>query len=222
MSSSRSDNLLSLADIARHFSLPESTARYYCKRFSGFMPIHGEGRRRRYGKDALAVVAMVLEHMRAGKTANVIEGILYQHFACTTEPVVSVEKVTQDVQGYDPSVGVQSALATQNTHVQQRQDSGEFASFAMHLLEQQNVAMQSIAKSLEVLASQQEDMHTLREAAQLAAEENTQLRNEVKTLKSLLHSAEQVHQDDLHQVRTWMSRLAHSYNNKTTLDTKKP
>jgi len=32
------ESLLSIADISRHFSLPESTTRYYCKRFSQFIP----------------------------------------------------------------------------------------------------------------------------------------------------------------------------------------
>ncbi|MCD7984791.1 MAG: hypothetical protein LUG19_11175 [Desulfovibrio sp.] len=31
---SRTEGLLSIADISRHFSLPESTTRYYCKRFA--------------------------------------------------------------------------------------------------------------------------------------------------------------------------------------------
>lgn len=41
---SMNEALLSIADISRHFSLPESTTRYYCKRFAAFIPSVGEGR----------------------------------------------------------------------------------------------------------------------------------------------------------------------------------
>ncbi len=211
----RESALLSLADIARHFSLPESTARYYCKRFAAFMPIHGEGRRRRYGQDTLRVVAMVLEHMRAGKNANAIESILSQYFARATETVVMDVESTANAQVTD----IVSQTVPNAVDMRQSQDVPEFASFAMHLLEQQNAAMQSIAQSLAVLAAQQEDMHNLREAANMATEENIQLRKEVGTLKTLLHNTEEVHHDDLVQIRTWMSRLTRSYNNKVAMNT---
>ena len=41
----------SISDLARRFGLPESTARFYCKRFRDFLPHAGEGKRRRYLRD---------------------------------------------------------------------------------------------------------------------------------------------------------------------------
>ena len=35
--------LLTIAEIAKQFQLPESTARFYCKRFMDFMPHVGHG-----------------------------------------------------------------------------------------------------------------------------------------------------------------------------------
>ena len=51
--SPKTEALLSIADISRHFSLPESTTRYYCKRFAAYIPSVGEGRRRRYRSETL-------------------------------------------------------------------------------------------------------------------------------------------------------------------------
>ncbi len=197
-------SLLSLADISRHFNLPESTARYYCKRFAAYLPIHGEGRRRRYGEESIEIIAAVLEHMKTGKNANAVEKELSKIYARTTDVYVPVVK--------------QSSVALNNDAPSDVMD----ASFAMKLLEQQSNAMQSIAHSLSILANQQEYINELTTAAKEATEENIQLRNEVSTLKTVIRSAEAVHQDDLDQVRTWMSRLAKSYNDKTPLDTQLP
>ena len=63
---SPTEGLLSIADISRHFSLPESTTRYYCKRFAAFIPSVGEGRRRRYRPETLEVIAAILGNTFAG------------------------------------------------------------------------------------------------------------------------------------------------------------
>ncbi len=199
----RTSGLLTLADISRHFNLPESTTRYYCKRFAAYLPIHGEGRRRRYGEGSLDVVAAILKHMKSGKNANAVEKELAQNYARTTDVYVP---------------------AVQNNPIAQTSETANplDANIALKLLEQQSTAMQSIAQSLSILANQQEYINDLTTAAKEATEENTQLRNEVMRLKTVISSAEAVHQDDLNQVRTWMSRLAKSHNEKTLLDTQAP
>ncbi len=199
---SHASGLLSLADISRHFDLPESTTRYYCKRFAAYLPIHGEGRRRRYGEQSLEIVATILENMKAGKNANAVEKELAQNYAKTADIYVPA---------------VKEASAPQNIN-----NAPMDASLAMKLLEQQSNAMQSIAHSLSILASQQEQMQNLTTAAKEATEENIELRKEVATLKTVIRSREDVYQDDLDQVRHWMSRLARSYNEKTPLDTQIP
>ncbi len=194
--------LLSLADIARHFDLPESTARYYCKRFAAFLPIHGEGRRRRYGEETLEIVSKILELMKVGKNASAVENELARNYARTTDVYVPAVQQSSNI--------THNELANLDT------------SIALRILEQQNTAMQSIANSLNILANQQEHIKDLTKAANEATEENIRLKKEVITLKSVIRSSEAVHQDDLDQVRTWMSRLAKSYNEKTPLDTQAP
>ena len=77
---SPTEGLLSIADISRHFSLPESTTRYYCKRFAAFIPSVGEGRRRRYRPETLEVIAAILEQMQKSRTAASVENALLVRF----------------------------------------------------------------------------------------------------------------------------------------------
>ena len=77
---SPTEGLLSIADISRHFSLPESTTRHYCKRFAAFIPSVGEGRRRRYRPETLEVIAAILEQMRKSRTAASVENALLARF----------------------------------------------------------------------------------------------------------------------------------------------
>ncbi len=196
------DKFLSLVDIARHFNLPESTARYYCKRFAMFLPIHGEGRRKRYGQGTLEVVAAILEHMKSGKNANAVEKALSQTYARTMDfsvPALHESSESQIIQS----------------------DSFD-ATLAFKLLEQQTSALHSIAQSLNILTTQQQRIEDLTFAASEATSENIKLKAEVAALKTVIQSAEAVHQDDLDQVRTWMSRLARSYNAKEGMDTTIP
>ena len=79
------ETLLSIADIARHFDLPESTARYYCKRFAEHIPSVGEGRRRRYRPETLEVIALVLEEMQKSRTAASVEELLATQFPRNVE-----------------------------------------------------------------------------------------------------------------------------------------
>ncbi len=247
---------LSLAEIARHFSLPESTARYYCKRFASFMPIIGEGRRKRYGQKTLEIVSTIIEHMKMGKTAALVEEELAAHYPRTMDATITVDTAST---GFVPSAShySQNVHPSQNTvdntsilgsaqddfptiplHMPVQQNVGAPSvinplgqsvaptagadhgqtHMLMNILEQQSMAMQSIAKSLSVLATQKDDMQRLEDAARTAKEENVLLRDEVKVLQSLLHSSEQIHHDDLHQIRAWMSRLANSYNSKMQMD----
>ncbi len=238
---------LSLAEIARHFSLPESTARYYCKRFASFMPITGEGRRKRYGQKTLEIIATIIDHMKMGKTAVLVEEELAAHFPRTMDATITFDtpsasftpstshytaphhRESTSVLGANtmdfPTIPQHSppahpASANASVMHSMNQAGGiDGSHMVMQLFEQQTMAMQSIAKSLSVLATQKDDMQRLEDAARTAKEENILLRDEVKVLQSLLHSSEKIHHDDLHQIRSWMSRLASSYNAKTAMDT---
>ena len=88
------ESLLSIADISRHFSLPESTTRYYCKRFAHFIPSVGDGRRRRYRRETLDVIAAVLEQMQKSRTAVAVEDALNARFPRNAVAVADADSST--------------------------------------------------------------------------------------------------------------------------------
>ena len=187
------EHLLTLTQIARHFSLPESTARYYCKRFAAFVPSTGEGRRRRYRQEALAVIAAIMEHMRTERTASGVEEALSRLFPRQMDALVPVARKSPALAPASPAAQTEGAFVP---------------AMAMKLLEQQTRAMEGIAASLDMLARQQENLRHLSEQARNVGEENQRLRQELETLRLLQHSAEKTQQQDLEQIRTWVARMA--------------
>lgn len=92
-------SLLSIADISRHFSLPESTTRCYCKRFAAYIPSVGEGRRRRYRHETLTVIAAILEQMQKSRTAATVEEALQTRFPRNALVVAPAQPPDQNTAG---------------------------------------------------------------------------------------------------------------------------
>ena len=181
------DSLLSIADISRHFSLPESTTRYYCKRFAAFIPSVGDGRRRRYRKETLEVVAAILEEMQKSRTAAAVEVALEARFP-RNALALSQEHECAPVTG-----------ATQSL----------LSAGALHLLERQTHALELIAELLRLFLERAPATGGAR--ADLG-EEQERMRTELETLRLLLHNSEKTQQEDLEQLRTWMQRLVRQHN----------
>lgn len=189
-----SQPLLTLADIARHFTLPESTARYYCKRFAAFLPIMGEGRRRRYHQEALAVIAAIMKHMQSVRTASQVEERLREEFP--QGPVASAPVPVADT----PRILEVTPLSEG-----QRE---ELPLMALRFMEQQTRAMENIAASLQMLSQRHDDLREVTAIAKDALTENDALRRELESVRSLLLSSETMHQEDLEQIRSWVARIA--------------
>ena len=183
---SADERLLTIADIARHFSLPESTARYYCKRFAPYMPVYGEGRRKRYRNSALDVIKAVLEAMRDTRTAAAVEALLAENFPCNAlslmTPMDSVPLADESLP--IPAQGV-----------------------PLQLIEQQSRALEGIASALALLVRRQDDLEALTEQARAAQAENKALQCEVVRLRRLVDTSEKLHQQDMDQIRSWLGRL---------------
>lgn len=192
------EQLLTLTQIARHFSLPESTARYYCKRFAPFMPSTGEGRRRRYRQEALGVIAAIIEHMRTERTASGVEEALTRQFPRQMDALVPLND-TAPATGALPPLGLGAG---------QSMGADFVPVMAMKLLEQQTKAMEGIAASLQLLSQRQDDLRQLSDQARQVSEENLRLRQELENLRALQHSSEKMQQEDLEQIRTWVTRMA--------------
>lgn len=194
-SSRASDCLLSIVEIARHFSLPESTARYYCKRFAPFIPSCGEGRRRRFRSEVLPVIQTVLDVMRTSRTATAVEEELSRLYPRNAE---SATALCTSVSPALPAA--QNDLALQS----------DLPALAVQLLQQQSHALESIGNALQMMVRRQEQLDSLADQAQAAAEENAVLRQEVGTLRQQLYATEALQQSDLEQLRTWMGRIVRS------------
>ena len=188
------ERLLTIADIARYFSLPESTARYYCKRFAAYMPVCGEGRRKRYRKEALDVIRAVLEAMRDTRTAAGVEAMLAEHFPCNALSLMTSidSEPLPEASVPVPAHGV-----------------------PLQLIEQQSRALEGIASALALLVRRQDDLAALAEQARAAQEDNKILRAETARLRLLVDSSEKIHQQDMDQIRTWLGRLVRAQSGAT-------
>ena len=175
------ESLLSIADISRHFSLPESTTRYYCKRFAQFIPSVGDGRRRRYRRETLEVIAAVLEQMQKSRTAAAVEDALNARF---------------------PRNAVAVADADSSTAIAEIPSSNDyFPSVALQILERQTNAIEGIAHLLQLVVQR------LPAPGGSNTPEVGQLRQEVANLRVLLDSSEKTQQADLDQLRSWMTKV---------------
>lgn len=176
------DSLLSIADISRHFSLPESTTRYYCKRFAAFIPSVGEGRRRRYRKETLEVIAAILEEMQKSRTAAAVETALDARFP-------------RNALALSNEQGAPSVVTTGQSLL---------SAGALHLLERQTHALEVIAELMRVFL---ERMPAQADTASELGQQQARLRTDLETLRLLLQNSEKTQQEDLEQLRTWMQRL---------------
>ena len=175
------ESLLSIADISRHFSLPESTTRYYCKRFAQFIPSVGDGRRRRYRRETLEVISAVLEQMQKSRTAAAVEDALNARFPRNALAVADA-----------PPAHAVGDLAVANEY---------FPSAALQILERQTSAIEGIAHLLQLVVQR------LPAPGGAPSPEVGELRQEVANLRTLLDASEKTQQADLDQLRTWMTRV---------------
>ena len=197
--------LMTMADLATRFSLPESTARYYCKRFNAFLPQEGQGRRR-YKAEAVSVFAAIQEAMRRTRHARSVEMELGLQFT-------AVPAENQDggvVSGAVP--GVPAALVYDYNPAAVLQ---EFSRGILQILGAQAQALERIADALSASGLAAAPQGGVGRAAAPGAGANAgeasadieSLRKEIKTLRGLMDSSEQIHQQDVEQLRKWLNRL---------------
>ena len=197
--------LMTMADLATRFSLPDSTARYYCKRFNAFLPQEGQGRRR-YKAEAVPVFAAIQEAMRRTRHARSVEMELSLQFT-------AVPAENQDggvVSGAVP--GVPAALVYDYNPAAVLQ---EFSRGILQILGAQAQALERIADALSASGLAAAPQGGVGRAAAPGAGANAgeasadieSLRKEIKTLRGLMDSSEQIHQQDVEQLRKWLNRL---------------
>lgn len=214
---SPADDLLTIADIARRLSLPESTARYYCKRFAAFMPTVGDGRRRRYRTGTLAIIEAIIEAMHTARTASAVEAILARRFprnaavqpasgraAAAEHASATSATASPPIQPVTMTEGAPAPAAAMPLLGVGGMEPGQ-ALYA--LIEHQTRALDTIAAALSTLAARQSAIDLLADLARTAEGEVGNIRKDVATLRLLLDSSEKIHQQDLDQLRDWLGRV---------------
>lgn len=181
------ENLLSIADISRHFNLPESTTRYYCKRFSAYIPSQGEGRRRRYRPETLDVINAILEEMKQSRTAQAVEDALAIRFPRNAVAVLPAQELTPNA-----AMGTIQGMAPQ---------------VMLNILERQTQALEMIAQVFPLLVDRLQPQTAALSSSESDMQTNADLRKELDNLKLLLEASEKTQQADLEQLRTWMGRV---------------
>ena len=201
--------LLTIAELARNLDLPESTTRYYCNRFAEHLPSVGEGRRRRFKPEALDVLRTIAETMRRDKNAYAVDLVLRNEGNLPAVPVsvaIPVAALTQD-QG----VAASAALAGQ----------------MLSLMENQTKALQDIASAMTVFAERltiapgtpaqaapETPKAALPEGKTPPSQDDAALHREIAALREQIRSSEDVHQNDLEQLRKWLTRLGEAVAGK--------
>ena len=64
------ERLLSVAEIARRLSVPESTVHYWKNRFAQHLPSNGSGRQKRFRPEAVDVFRVIAEMFSLGHSAQ--------------------------------------------------------------------------------------------------------------------------------------------------------
>ena len=192
------DGPVSIMDLARRFLLPESTARYYCKRFLPWLPHAGEGKRRRFLPEAVPVFAVIVRGMQDSKDARQVERQLGEPRAESQLPQVrSQPRAMREAS----RMGELAVIQPTALHPH---ELGELA----QAVRQQGAALETIAGALLAMQSQQQELAALRQALARREEEAQALREELRRLTLLQDSAEKTHQQDLEQLRKWLGALA--------------
>ncbi|MGE4297327.1 MAG: hypothetical protein AB7E47_04790 [Desulfovibrionaceae bacterium] len=191
--------LLTIAEIARHYSLPESTARFYCKRFMDYLPHVGEGKRKRYRSEVIDVFAVILAEIKKRKNAGAVEAVLAERFPRNIEPGGLAQPQPQD-----------NSIAVRATSF----PAPDWAPLAA-IVQGQGQALGQIADALTRLVDREDAVRELRE--QLAARDRALaerdkalegMRQEMQVIRRLQDDAESMHQQDVETLRKWLSQLA--------------
>ena len=189
MASISDSTYLSMTELARRLDLPESTMRYYCKRFARFLPYKGEGRRRRYAPECEKTLVFIANAMHRNKNATAVELMLqsgqFGHgFAATAAQVEVLPAQAAPTQAVLP-------------------ESGQLL---IGIMERQAEALGKIGDALGIFVRRLEKGDPAPGGA--ASEGQGDLRQEISEIRQQMFTAEKMHQEDLEQLRKWLGHMS--------------
>ncbi len=167
---SGSSGFLTIAEIARALSLPESTVRYYRDRFAGYVPSQGQGRSRRYEPAALDVLRSIADAMRSNVPQEEIEQRLAASYPLTVDTDESITRPQQ-----------QSAATQQQSAAAFASLVGQAVEHAVAPLERELEATRAALMGKDATIERQaEELGAARERARQAEERAAQLERAVR------------------------------------------
>ena len=193
---------LSMTELARRLDLPESTMRYYCKRFTKFLPYKGEGRRRRYAPETEKTLVFIANAMHRNKNATAVELMLQSG---QFNPGLHIpQSAAVDVL---PSMAVPQAVIQPAPAI-----SAESGQLLISIMERQADALGKIAESLgnfvgHLAAQAERGAYATALPSSVQADSGDDLRQEILEIKQQMFTAEKVHQEDLEQLRKWLGHM---------------
>lgn len=192
MASVSDSTYLSMTELARRLDLPESTMRYYCKRFARFLPYKGEGRRRRYAPECEKTLVFIANAMHRNKNATAVELMLQS--------------------GQFPGLaghGAQPAPAEFSAHPAPAHGPGVSAESGVLLVGIMERQAQALGKISDGLGAFVERLAAAPAGGVPAGEAAVdELRQEIFSLKQQIFTAEKMHQEDLEQLRKWLGHMS--------------
>lgn len=190
MASVSDSTYLSMTELARRLDLPESTMRYYCKRFAKFLPYKGEGRRRRYAPECEKTLVFIANAMHRNKNATAVELMLQsgQFGHGLAVPAMQAELV--------PAQAAQASMSA---------DSGQVL---IGIMQRQAEALGKISETLGAFVKQLEKGGVPTGAGEASGDASGDLRQQIAEIKQQMFTAEKMHQEDLEQLRKWLGHMS--------------
>ncbi len=135
------EELLTLKEISRRLQVPESSIRYYRDRFLDYLPARGQGRKRRYKRQALDIFRTIVQGYKNDRNAEEIKSLLQQQLQGSPQQAES--------QSPRVSTAVQTFAAASKT--------------PQDILQSQAQTLSSLANLLVKKSRLEEEVHHLRE-----------------------------------------------------------
>jgi DNA-binding transcriptional MerR regulator len=168
-------DLLSVLAIAKRLQIPESTARYYARKFDDFLPSVGEGRQKRYREGAIKIIQIIADMAKENKSSDDIAKHLSQQFPINTGIINNEpQQVLASYQQQDLPAIFKDLLATHIEVINQSLTKDR------QLLEQ-TVVIEQKNKELD---EQKEKVSAQNRVLKEAGEKIRELQNEVERLRT--------------------------------------
>lgn len=100
------ERLYTISDIAKELHIPESTAGYYVRTFIDYMPVVGEGRRKRYKPEVVEVIGTIRQAFNNHLLQDQVVELLTQKYGVNIE-------VSKDLDIYNNSLIEQQRVIKQ-------------------------------------------------------------------------------------------------------------